>query len=75
MFKTGWLLQKWEVRSSLSTAQRVLLVLELPKLSGKRTSDTGWHARRRATLLSIEFCFTLALHIKPERRGCLTTPN
>ena len=58
MFKTGWLLQKWEVRSSLSTAQRVLLVLELPKLSGKRTSDTGWHARRRATLLSIEFCFT-----------------
>ena len=59
MFKTGWLLQKWEVRSSLSTAQRVLLVLELPKLSGKRTSDTGRHARRRAmaTLLPIEFCF------------------
>ena len=32
MFKTGWLLQKWEVRPSLSTAQRALLVLELPKL-------------------------------------------
>ena len=51
MFKTGWLLQKLEVRPSLSTARRALLVLELPELSGKRTSDTararaaGWHAR------------------------------
>ena len=39
MFKTSWLLQKWEVRSSLGTAQRALLVLELQKLSGKRASD------------------------------------
>ena len=54
MFKTGWLLQKWEVRSSLSTAQRVLLVLELPKLSGKRTSDTGWHARRTEGHASVD---------------------
>ena len=57
MFKPGWLVQKREVRSSLSTAQRVRLVLELPKSSGKRTSDTGWHTHRRATLLSIEFCY------------------